>query len=155
MTSLQKKVRMRLGSGLGLACVLTLTSLAGSGSICAYAQASPSKVQAQRAAEDWLALVDAGRYSECYDRASQSFRAAVTRAEWIQAVTAARGTAGRLVSRRLVRATETRNPPQGPPGDYVVLQYQSSFTNLRSASETIVPVRERDGQWRVSTYTVR
>jgi Protein of unknown function (DUF4019) len=146
---------MRLRSGLVLACVLIFTSLAGSGTSRAYAQASPAKAQAQRAAEDWLALVDAGRYGESYDRASQSFRAAVTRTEWVNAATSARATAGRLVSRRLVRATETRNPPQGPPGDYVVLQYQSSFTNLRSASETVVPVLERDGAWRVSTYTVR
>jgi len=146
---------MKRWFGLALGAALIPALMAGGPQDRAYAQNSAAKLQAQRAAGQWLALVDAGEYGESYDRAAQSFKSAVTRAQWIQAVTAARGTLGKLVSRRLTRAAETKNPPSGPPGDYMVLQYQSSFANTKSALETVVPVFEKDGKWRVSTYTVK
>ncbi|HEV3275449.1 MAG TPA: DUF4019 domain-containing protein [Terriglobia bacterium] len=140
--------------GLALGGVLILGSLGG-GAVRAYAQGDPATQPAQQAATEWLALVDQARYGESYDQAAQSFKVAVGREEWTQKATAARAQAGRLVSRRLSRATEMRNPPHLAPGDYVFIVYQSSFANLKSALETVVPVREKDGKWRVVNYMIR
>ncbi len=140
--------------GLAIGSALIVGMLSG-GAAPVYAQGDQSTFEAQQAADNWLALVDQGRYDESYDQASQSFKVAVGRAEWAAKASAARAQAGKLISRRMSRATETRNPPHAPPGDYILIVYQSSFANLRSAIETVVPVRERDGKWRVSNYTIR
>jgi hypothetical protein len=141
-------IRLALGS------VLVAGALSG-GAVPAWAQGDASTSGAQQAADNWLALVDQGSYNESYDQASQSFKVAVGREEWTQKVTAARREAGKLVSRKVTRATEMRNPPHAAPGDYVFIVYRSSFANLKSALETVVPVREKDGKWRVSNYTIR
>jgi len=45
--------------------------------------------------------------------------------------------------------------PGAPDGDYVVIQFQTSFANKASAVETITPMRDRDGAYRVSGYFIR
>jgi hypothetical protein len=37
----------------------------------------------------------------------------------------------------------------------VVLQYQTSFANKKDAVETVTPMRDKDGQWRVSGYYIK
>ena len=140
--------------GLALASALVAGALSG-GTAPAYAQGDQSTDEAQQAADNWLALVDQGRYTESYDQASQSFKVAVGREEWIQKATAARRQAGKLLSRKITRATEMKNPPHAAAGDYVAVVYRSSFANLKTALETVVPVREKDGKWRVSNYAIR
>lgn len=111
--------------------------------------------EAQQAAKDWLALVDQGGYNQSYDQAAQSFKVSVGREEWAAKARAARARAGKLVSRKVSRATETRNPPNAARGDYVFIVYKTAFTNLKSALETVVTMRDRDGKWRVVNYMIR
>jgi hypothetical protein len=140
--------------GLALGSALVAGALSG-GAVPAYAQGDQLTSEAQQAADNWLALVDQGRYTGSYDQASQSFKVAVGREEWIQKATAARRETGKLLSRKVTRTTEMKNPPHAAPGDYVAVVYRSSFANLKSALETVVPVREKDGKWRVSNYTIK
>jgi hypothetical protein len=119
----------------------------------AYAQ-EQAKVEAQKAADQWLALVDAGKYRESWDAASSSFKSSVTRADWVKKAAAARNPTGRLLSRKLTKSTLVKNPPNLPPGQYVAIQYQSSFQNVKSAVETVVPMLDKDGKWRVTDYIV-
>ena len=111
--------------------------------------------EAQKAAGQWLALVDSGKYGESWDGASQSFKDAVSRAVWIRKVTAARKPLGKLNSRKLAKSDLVKDPPNSPPGQYVGIQYQSSFQNLNSAVETVVPMLDKDGKWRVSDYIIK
>jgi Protein of unknown function (DUF4019) len=120
----------------------------------ARAQDKP-EAQAQKAAEQWLGLVDAGKYGESWDASAQAFKSAVSRQNWIKQVSAARRPLGRLISRKLTKSNLVKDPPNSPPGDYVGIQYRSSFQNLKSAIETVVPMRDPDGKWRVSGYFVR
>lgn len=143
---------MKRWTGLALGGVLMLAVVAGP---AARAYAQEATDAAQQAASDWLALVDQGRYNESYDQASQSFKVAVGREEWAVKARAARARAGKLVSRKLSRATETSNPPNAARGDYVFVIYNSSFANLKSAIETVVTIRDRDGKWRVVNYMIR
>jgi len=134
--------------GAMLICITALVAHRG------YAQEKP-EAQAQNAAEAWLALVDAGKYGESWDEASKAFKAAVSRTAWIKQVTAARRPLGKLISRKLTKSNLVKDPPKSPPGDYAGLQYQSSFQNLKSAVETIVPMQDKDGKWRVTGYIVK
>jgi hypothetical protein len=68
-------MRSRFLSGLAV-----LTLLLG---ICSAAQAQQKPEElAERSADDWLALVDSGKYVESWQEASQLFKAAVTKEEW-------------------------------------------------------------------------
>jgi len=42
-----------------------------------------------------------------------------------------------------------------PDGDYVVIRFKTSFTNKADSEETITPMLDPDGQWRVSGYFIK
>lgn len=110
---------------------------------------------AQKGAESWLALVDKADYAGSWNQAAAMFKAAVTKDDWTQKVGAVRGPLGKVVSRKLQSAQYTTSLPGAPDGEYVVMQYQTSFENKKSAVETIVPMLDKDGQWRVSGYFIK
>ena len=45
--------------------------------------------------------------------------------------------------------------PGAPDGEYVVIQYKTSFVNKKDAIETITPMLDKDGKWRVSGYYIK
>ncbi len=45
--------------------------------------------------------------------------------------------------------------PGAPDGQYVVIQYESSFEHKKSAIETVTPSQGADGHWRVSGYFIK
>lgn len=124
------------------------------GSWAAQAQQKPEQL-AQQSAESWLALTDAGNYAESWEQASQLFKAAVTKQQWQSALESVRTPLGKLLSRKLKSATFSKTLPGAPDGQYVVIQYDSSFENKQSAVETITPMLEKDGKWRVSGYFIK
>ncbi len=111
--------------------------------------------QAQVAAKSWLALTDSGKYGESWDNASSLFKNAVTKADWEKAIKAARGQFGAMKSRKVKSATFTRTLPGAPDGEYVVIQFESGFENKAAAIETVTPMRDKDGAWRVSGYFIK
>jgi hypothetical protein len=48
---------------------------------------------------------------------------------------------GKVLSRKLKSATYMKDPPNAPAGDYVIIQYDTSFENKKDAVETVAPVR--------------
>jgi hypothetical protein len=114
-----------------------------------------AEAQAVEAAEAWLALVDEGDYLESWNTASDLFKGAVSREQWNQSLEAVRKPLGRVIVRALESKTYTTALPGAPDGEYVVLQYKTSFENKASAVETITPMLDRDGHWRVSGYYIR
>jgi hypothetical protein len=45
--------------------------------------------------------------------------------------------------------------PGAPDGEYITFRYATRFANKRTAVETVTPMRDIDGQWRVSGYFIR
>ena len=120
----------------------------------AFSQATAEKA-ANDSADKWLALVDAGDYAASWDEAAESFKNAVSKEQWTEKVKAARGPLGRMNSRKLKSATYKTSLPGAPDGQYVVIQYDSSFEHKKSAIETVTPTMDKYGQWRVSGYFIR
>ena len=118
-----------------------------------FAEEKPEQT-AQKSAEQWLALIDAGKYDESWEQAAEFFKSAVTKDSWKQQVSAVRNQTGKFKSRALKSARYSENLPNAPPGKYVVIQYDSSF-GAGPAIETIVPMQEKDGSWKVSGYFVK
>ena len=121
----------------------------------AIAMAQDKNEAAKKGAESWLAVVDKGDYAASYDEAASIFKLAITKEDWLQKVRAARSPLGKMISRKLKRMQYETTLPGAPDGEYVVIQYDTSFENKRSAVETITPTLDKDGQWRVSGYFIR
>ena len=117
--------------------------------------ASVAVAAAQAAAQPWLTLVDQQRFGESWDSAAALFRSAVSKAKWEQAVQQARGPFEPFGGRTLRSATYTTTLPNAPPGHYVVLQYEAQAAGKVTLIETVTPMKESDGSWRVSGYYVR
>jgi hypothetical protein len=133
----------------GLALVLVLLPIA------TMAQTVDQETEAVTAAEGWLALVDAGKYGESWKAASGFFKSAVPQGQWEQSLKAVRPPLGKLVSRKLSSKTHMTSLPGAPDGEYLVIQFETSFQNKKSAVETITPMKEKDGKWRVSGYYIK
>ena len=108
-----------------------------------------------KCAEAWLALADAEKNAESYDQAAALFRRAVTKEQWLQSIDRLKKPLGKTVSRKLLSKKYTTTLPGAPDGQYVIIQYQTRFENKTAAVETITPMLERDGRWRVSGYFIK
>src|SRR3954469_3526787 len=105
---------------------------------------------AERAALDWLALTDRGDAAARWAAAATLSRAAVSPEQWKHALALAREPLGAVVSRHLASAKPATELPGAPDGEYVVFQFSTTFEKKRAATETVTPMRDRDGEWRVS-----
>jgi hypothetical protein len=110
---------------------------------------------AQKSAESRLALTDSGKYAESWQEASASFKASVTQDQWLSALKSVRTPLGNFLSRKLKSANYTKTLPGAPDGEYVVIQYDTSFENKKDSIETTVLTLEKDGKWRISGYLIR
>jgi hypothetical protein len=110
---------------------------------------------AMAAATAWLALIDAGRYGESWEAASALFKGSTTKLQWEVAAQNARGPLGAVNARKLRAANYARALPGAPSGEYVVIQYDTNFSNRPLSAETITPSKEKDGTWKVSGYFIR
>lgn len=113
------------------------------------------EASAASAAGKWLALVDAGDYSASWKEAAELFRNAVRPEQWEQSLQTVRRPLGKLVARTVRSKTYQTSLPGAPDGEYVVIQFETSFENKKSAIETVTPMMDRDGKWRVSGYYIR
>jgi hypothetical protein len=121
----------------------------------AQAQDAEKVASAEAAALKWLALTDAGDYAVSWDAAATLFQGAISKANWSAALANARKPLGSLISRKVKSAKYTRSLPGVPDGEYVVIQYEAHFEHKDGAIETITPLLEKDGSWRVSGYFIR
>jgi hypothetical protein len=110
---------------------------------------------AGKAAGSWLALVDSGKYSDSWSEAAQLFKERITLQEWESALQSVRTPLGKVDSRKLKSTRYTETLPGAPDGEYVVIQYETHFEKKRSALETITPMKDKNGQWRVSGYYIK
>lgn len=119
------------------------------------AAAEDSEEQAIKAAESWLVLVDRGEYDNSWKEAATLFRAAVTPEAWSRSLKAVREPLGALVVRNVASSRYATTLPGAPDGEYVIIQFSTRFANKQSAIETVTPMKEPDGAWRVSGYFIR
>jgi hypothetical protein len=110
--------------------------------------------EALRAARAWLAVVDAGDYDESWNAAAGYFRNALSQQQWRQTLTGVRQPLGNVVSRELRGKTYATELPGAPDGEYVVIQFNTTFENKRVAIETVTPMLENDGSWLVAGYFI-
>src|ERR1700739_2056563 len=133
-------------------CVLLLFTICPQ-TATIQAQQKPEEL-AQKSAEAWLALTDSGKYAESWEQASTAFKDAVSQAKWVEMVAPVRSPCGKVISRTLKNAKYTKTLPGAPDGEYVVIQFSTSFENKKESVETITPVLDKDAKGRVSGYYI-
>jgi hypothetical protein len=111
--------------------------------------------KAQDAAKAWLALIDSAQYGRSWDDAAPIFKASISKADWETTCRSVRSPLGGVKSRTVQSATFTRTLPGAPDGEYVVIQYDTKFESRAPAAETVTPMRDKDGTWRISGYYIR
>jgi hypothetical protein len=110
---------------------------------------------ATAAAPVWLSQIDAGNYSNSWRDASVYFKGAVSEKGWQDALAGTRKPLGKLISRKLSKAQSATSLPGAPDGNYVVMQFASSFANKKNAVETVTFMQEKDGKWRAAGYYIK
>ena len=123
-------------------------------SVVAVADSEKEKA-AVAAAQEWLPKVDQGKYAQTWKDAAQYFKNAVTQEQWEQSLQAVRKPLGSLISRKVNRKTYMTSLPGAPDGQYVVIQFDTAFENRKPAIETVTPMMDKDGRWRVSGYYIK
>ena len=127
--------------------------------LTAFAGLSLSAQEKEKAATDaavpWLALIDSGQYGESWFQASSDFRGAASKEQWIHALDTVRAPLGKLVSRHLKSATYTTKLPNTRAGEYVVIQYETSYEKAPGMNETVVMMQEKNGTWKANGYFIK
>lgn len=138
---------------IAVAMVVAIVSCAG----CAQKQETnpEAKKAAVEAAGAWLELVDSGKYSESWEEFAEYVKALVNRDNWQKTFQGVRQPLGKMVSRELKSTRYTTSAPGAPDGQYVIIQYKTSFENKKSAIETVTPMLDKDGKWKVSGYYIK
>jgi hypothetical protein len=126
--------------GLGLAALLAASLLPAP----ALAASSP-----QEAAQQWLALLDAGRFDAGCEQASALFREG-HKGECETALKQTRAMVGSFSKRVLQSASPMPSNQPIPPGEFAEVRFLSEFGG-KEVEEIVRPAYE-DGTWRVVGY---
>ncbi|MBN1870682.1 MAG: DUF4019 domain-containing protein [Candidatus Omnitrophica bacterium] len=140
-------------SGRYLVIYIVILGILTSGRI--FAESENAQEAAVAAAETWLQLVDGGEYVKCWEQAAGYFKAIMKQQAWIDSIRPLRESLGKLVARRLIGRQYVTTLPGAPDGEYVVIQFETIFENKELAIETVTPMRDADGLWRVSGYYIK
>ena len=62
---------------------------------------------------------------------------------------------GRVISRKLKTKVYKTSLPGAPDGQCVVIQFEASFQNKKSAIETVTPIFDKEARWRASGYYIK
>ena len=109
---------------------------------------------AVKAADAFLKLVDEKKYGESWEQAAKLFKNAVTKENWQQSLNGIFPSYGKIISRKLISATYKTSLPGAPDGEYFVITYMTSFEKKEDSLETVAPMKDYDGVWRVSGYYI-
>lgn len=144
-----KKLALHLGVVICLvACVATISCKGGSKT------ASQEEV-AQKSVDTWVKALDAAEYGKTWEEASQYFKGAITQEDWVKMMESVRKPLGNVTSRKVKAREYTTQLPGAPDGEYVVFEFDTSFENKKDAVETITPMKDKDGSWKVGGYYIK
>jgi hypothetical protein len=133
-----------------IACMLFILLI----SLRVFASETAEK-KAVETSNTWLKLIDNGQYTKSWETAAELFKKDVSKERWNQLLDVSRKPLGNVIKRNVKSTQYMTSLPGAPDGEYVVIQYETSFENKKSAIETVTPMLDKDGKWRVSGYYIR
>lgn len=113
-------------------------------------------IDAARAnAKEWLALLDDQEWAQTWEQAGKLLKAAVSQDEWARTMFVTLGPLGKVESRAVRSSEYSTTMPGAPDGEYVVVQFDTTFENKQTALESVVMMKQSDGSWRVAGYRIK
>lgn len=109
----------------------------------------------ENSARSWLALADDGQYAESWRTASAHLRNKKTETDWMKTIEAIRKPLGLKEERYIATAGHTEGVSGFPKGEYVVVQFYTTFKTKGLALETVTLAKENNGEWRVVDYKIK
>jgi D-alanyl-D-alanine carboxypeptidase len=106
------------------------------------------KIEIQKTAEDWLKLVDAGKFAESWEGISVELKTKYTKENWQSVLQNFVKKIGKFKLRKIKSIVSTDS-------ETIAIDFESSFAKLPSATETIILKREKDGKRRVASYSIK
>jgi hypothetical protein len=148
-------MKLKLLSSQLAALLITIAFIAGVASGCDSKTAKAAEQAATAAAQNWLTEIDSGQYAQSWQDASTLFQGAVSQQKWESELTTVRKPLGNLESRNLEFAQYATRLIGVPDGQYVVMRFNTSFANKKSAVETVTFMLETNGQWKPGGYFIK
>jgi hypothetical protein len=87
------------------------------------------------------------------ERGLTYFRGAVQEKAWVDSLSGVRKPLGKLISRS--SGTRSTQSHWAPDGDYVVMQFNTSFANKKTAVETVTFMQDKDAKWKAAGYYIK
>src|SRR5689334_7700942 len=112
---------------------------------------SASDEAARNTALNWLAVVDAGQYSQAWNAFPPRIKAGGLGANWQGLMRARRFPLGHAKTRQFSKVTHTHRLIGAPDGDYQIVVFKTLFEHKATAVEGVVLTSET-GHWQVSGY---
>lgn len=105
-------------------------------------------------AKAWLDLIYDQNYPQSWDKAASLFQMAVTKEQWTQQLGGIVPPLGKVISRDIMSADYHTTLPGAPDGEYLVIQFKTTFENKNESIETVTQMID-DDQWKVSGYFIK
>jgi hypothetical protein len=121
----------------------------------AAAESDPDLALAKKAALDWLALADAGKFEATWDEAATTFQKAQTKADWAKGLGGARPTMGKIVTRTFLNSEVRMNVPSLPPGKYITVRFNSVFEKHKDGAESVTLIKDGTRGFRMMSYFLK
>ena len=122
-----------------------------------FAQADDSVVlkAVESVARSWFELVDDGKYKESWEMSSTLFKAKTPEAEWLKSIAGIRIPRGAMTARYLATAGATKSISGFPDGEYIVLQFYTTFAEKGLAMETVTLAKTAENAWQIADYAIK
>jgi hypothetical protein len=108
---------------------------------------------ATAAGQQWLALLDKGKYADSWKDSAAMFREQVSEEQWIASLQRFRQPLGGMVTRAVARIDFTKTLRGAPDADYSIIHFKTDFTNKTAVTERLTLVKE-NGAWQAAAYAI-
>lgn len=124
------------------------------GALTTFCQADERTEAAVASAKQWLAMIDKGEYKAGWKEAALFLKEKVNEEQFEAMISAVRKPFGAVESRELHATEFTKTLPGAPDGEYVVIQFKTSFAEKPDSIETVTPMKV-EGLWKISGYFIK
>lgn len=134
--------------------ILLIITLLHSLPVLSSAEQNKHETEAIKAAKLFLQLVDGGQYQTSWDKTAPIFKGQVSQAKWSEMLAGVRPPFGPVILRVIKMAKFSTSLPGVPDGEYVTIQFATSFEKKSEAIETVTMARIED-DWQVAGYFIK
>ncbi|NGX54130.1 MAG: hypothetical protein K1000chlam4_00855 [Chlamydiae bacterium] len=116
---------------------------------------SPVYSEANSTAISWLTLLDQGQYSATWSQGGSLLKDIVPQNQWVAAMQAIRKPLGNATTRKVSGSQATETLPGGTKGSFMIINYQTSFSNKPFVTEKITMMAWTHERWQVISYDLQ